>query len=155
MKFQHRHGLSDTPVHRSWMSMRQRCLNPNDAAYANYGGRGITICGHWDLFENFLADMGFPEQGQEIDRKENDGDYEPGNCRWASVVQQARNRRDTVIVEFNGEKRSLREWAEMLGIKFATLYARIVVKGWSVSDAFTKPISPSALVRDRKHTTFG
>ena len=121
--------------------MRYRCQNPNDGAYARYGGRGIVIAPRWDVFENFLADMGMPKEGQEIDRIDNDGNYEPGNCRWASTTQQARNRRDTVFVEFEGDKRPLREWAEIKGIKFHTLYRRIILGGMDVASAFGVPVS--------------
>jgi hypothetical protein len=73
--------------------MRQRCFNPNNADYPNYGGRGITVCKRWNTFENFLADMGEPPRGKSLDRIDPDGHYEPGNCRWADFFEQSRNRR--------------------------------------------------------------
>lgn len=81
-------------AHRSWVSLKQRCLNPKDASYPDYGGRGITICDRWlHSFENFYADMGERPKGLSLDRIDNDGHYEPVNCRWATPLQQSRNRR--------------------------------------------------------------
>lgn len=88
-----RHGLTGSPTYNTWASMKQRCLNPNSPKYRLYGGRGITICDRWLKFENFLADMGERPPGLTLDRIDNDGDYEPGNCRWATSTQQIANRR--------------------------------------------------------------
>ena len=87
------HGLWGTPEYRIWGSLRQRCLNPNDKGYADYGGRGITVCERWDRFENFIMDVGRrPSPEYSLDRIDNDGNYEPGNVRWATADQQAANK---------------------------------------------------------------
>jgi hypothetical protein len=123
------HGKHGSPEYQSWRSMIGRCENPNATGYKNYGGRGITICDSWrKSFERFFQDMGErPSMECQIDRIDNDGNYEPSNCRWATVKQQANNRRKktlNLVIEFKGESKTLPEWAELLGVKVGTLYAR-------------------------------
>lgn len=102
-------------AYRTWSAMKQRCFNPNNVNWKNYGAKGITVCDRWLIFENFLADMGEPGPGQSLDRFPNNvGNYEPGNCRWATAKQQARNRRDTVLEEH--EPAQIR-WLFELGYK--------------------------------------
>ena len=83
--------MTYTPTYRSWWDMRQRCSNPKNTHFKHYGGRGITVCERWKKFDNFLADMGEAPPDLEIDRKNNDGNYEPDNCRWATRSQQMKN----------------------------------------------------------------
>lgn len=89
----HQEGGTKTPTYLSWDNMIQRCTNPNRDCYADYGGRGISVCDEWRSFSNFLADMGERPEGTSIDRINNDGDYEPSNCRWATRSQQNNNQR--------------------------------------------------------------
>lgn len=87
-----RHGLSGTRTHISWNAMIQRCANPRQTSYEHYGGRGITVAPEWFAFDEFLADMGIRPPGRSLDRINNDGNYEPGNCRWATLSEQALNK---------------------------------------------------------------
>jgi hypothetical protein len=126
-----KHGLEGTPTYHTWLAIKQRCNNPNNPRFKSYGGRGIKICGRWNDFRNFVADMGLrPAEKLTIDRINNDGDYEPGNCRWASYHQQNRNHRRNVNITFNGKTQCLRDWSNDSGIKYITLLFRLRW-GWS------------------------
>jgi hypothetical protein len=123
----HRKINARHPLVHTWRSMLQRCLNPNNAAYKNYGGRGISVCDRWvNSFENFLADMGErPSQQMTIDRIDNDGNYEPGNVRWATQKEQTHNQRRTRHITFNGQTKIMSEWASELGISRERLRQRL------------------------------
>jgi hypothetical protein len=119
--------------------MRQRCNNPRDPSYARYGGRGITVCERWANFDAFLSDMGKrPSLKHSIDRKNNDGPYCPSNCHWATVREQARNRKDNVRLTAFGKTQILKDWAKDVGINYQTISARLSA-GWSIEAALTAP----------------
>lgn len=113
--------------YRSWRGMKNRCYSTSASSYPHYGGRGITVCERWiKSFDDFLSDMGpKPSPKHSIDRINNDGNYEPGNCRWATQSQQMRNSRVTRMVTFNGETRSAAEWGEITGVKRNAIVDRI------------------------------
>lgn len=98
-----------------WEDMIARCNNPKHAKYPNYGGRGIRVCDRWRKYANFHEDMGLRPSGMSLDRIDNNGNYEPGNCRWATPQEQARNRRSNVMITIDGETHCLAEWVEILG----------------------------------------
>ena len=100
-----KHGRSRTSVHNRWKEMHQRCRNPKHKRFADYGGRGIQVCERWHDFTNFLADMGEPPPGLTLDRKDNDGNYEPGNCRWATDTEQRSNKRKSKALAGPGQYR--------------------------------------------------
>ena len=134
-----RNGKRVSKAYETWHQIKQRCLNPNNAAYSYYGGRGIKVCERWMRFVNFLADMGEPATSQSIDRIDNDGDYEPNNCRWADAKQQANNTRGNVRLTMGERTLTIAEWSRETGIKQATIQARIY-RGYSDEDALTKPL---------------
>lgn len=127
--------------YRSWKAMHTRCYDTNHAGYKNYGGRGITVCGRWGSFENFLADMGERPEGMTLERKQNGKGYSPANCVWATDAEQRRNTRTTRLLTVRGETKTMSEWARTLGVKPSTVYLRLR-GGWSVEDACTTPVAP-------------
>jgi len=108
--------------------------------YENYGGRGIKVCERWKSFDNFVADMGIRPDGYSIDRINNDGDYEPSNCRWATTAQQLNNRRNNRVLELNGERKTIAEWSEQLGVRWDTIRCRVDRYGWTIEKALTTPV---------------
>lgn len=112
------HNLSHSSEHWAWTKMKQRCYNPNNAKYKDYGERGITVCDRWlNSFDNFYEDMGpKPSRRHSIDRKENDGPYSKDNCHWALPIVQGRNSRRNHIVEIDGQRRCISEWVEFLKV---------------------------------------
>jgi hypothetical protein len=135
----HAGGNGRTPEYTAWRNMINRCTNPGVRSYPRYGGRGIAVCGRWrQNFAAFLADVGFrPGPGYTLDRIDSNGDYEPGNCRWATQVEQQNNRRDNHVITFGGVSKTLSEWARDLGIAPATLQTRINRRGWSLERALS------------------
>jgi hypothetical protein len=135
------HGMEGTPEHGIWLGIKKRCFRKRDKAYRNYGGRGITMCERWkSSFKAFFEDMGpRPSEQHSIERTNNDGNYEPGNCIWATDFEQNRNRRDNVMLEFRGERMCSADWARRYGMSKGTLRARLE-SGLSVEEALTIPV---------------
>lgn len=147
-----KHGLSRTPEYRAWQQMRLRCTNPNHAAFPNYGGRGISVCARWlNSPEAFVADMGYkPSPLHELDRKDNDGNYEPGNCRWVLRSTNDRNRRSNLVIQHAGLALTLADWAERSGIPSDTIRKRLQ-SGWDAERALTVPVRTKAPKGQAKH----
>lgn len=127
-------------TYSSWTAMHARCRNPKAHSYADYGGRGISVCDRWKSFENFLADMGGRPLQTSIDRIDPNGNYEPGNCRWATVEVQGDNKRNTKAIAAFGETKSITEWSQ--DSRCVTTRARLTHRlrnGWSPQDAITTP----------------
>lgn len=130
-----KHGMEGTPTYKSWRSMKERCLNATHKSYSYY--KNVGICDRWvNSFEAFFSDMGERPEGTTLDRVDNDGDYNPKNCRWATHKEQARNRGNNRIIEFSGKSMCLAEWAEIVGLRQDTLSWRI--NAWGVEDALTR-----------------
>ena len=135
------HGQEGTRLYKIWTQMKQRCCNPKAPNYAEYGGRGITVCPEWlRSFESFLADMGHPPSDDHtLDRRDNDGHYTKLNCRWATRSEQQRNKRNSRFITFQGETKNVVEWAELYGLHYTTLAKRVFHLGWEVERALTTP----------------
>ena len=145
-----KHGDSNKErLYTIWLRMRQRCNSPSDHAYSDYGGRGISVCCEWDAdygaFKEWALANGYSEK-LTLDREDNDGDYCPENCRWATRKQQANNRRTNHLLTFGGKTLTLSEWGDVTGINNLTILRRIR-HGWSVEDALTTPV--------RRHKPYG
>lgn len=122
-----------------WRGILLRCKSNHPAHYKKYKGRGICVCDRWLAFENFLEDMGpRPTTAHSIDRIDNDGNYEPRNCRWADKTTQSRNRRYCREITFNGKTQLLSDWAEEIGLNVSTLWMRLDVYNWPLSKALTE-----------------
>ena len=136
------HGGSNTSEYNSWSSMLNRCTNSNSPNYHYYGGRGITVCDRWLYsFENFYADIGpKPTPDHSIDRSDNYGNYEPGNCRWATPEEQANNARTTTSYNYKGMDYNLSKLSREFGVSRTTLHRRLTA-GWSVKDAIETPVN--------------
>ena len=130
--------MTGTRERKTWNDMIQRCRNPNSKDYKNYGGRGIKVCERWHEFEGFYEDMGDKPDGMSLDRIDNDGDYRPSNCRWATAKTQCRNRRGNRMLTYDGQTKCASAWAEVVGTTPSALHMRLV-RGWSVERALTTP----------------
>jgi len=138
-----KHMMSYTSVYGTWIGMLQRCYNPTNVRFSNYGARGITVCARWrESFENFYADMGDPSSpSHSIDRIDNNGNYELSNCRWGTRSEQQRNKRDTRMLTVNGVTKPMIDWAESdsCQVSYPVLHARIT-SGWNIDDALNIPL---------------
>lgn len=136
--------LPETSEYRAWINMRQRCFNERHSSYKYYGGRGITICDRWKSFQNFISDMGMkPSSKHSIDRINNDGNYEPTNCRWATDLEQQNNSRQCRNIVYLGQQMTIMEAIRAAGSvpkKYAVLQ-RINQLGWDLSRAVETPSS--------------
>jgi len=130
------HGMTHTPIYKTWDCMLQRCKNPKCKEYPRYGGRGITVCKRWRKFENFHEDMGPRPEGGSLDRIDNDGNYGPDNCRWATAREQSNNRRNTAMI--NGEP--FADFARRHDMSHDTLYNRCVRLSWTLERALNTPV---------------
>lgn len=135
------HGRSNTSEYYVWCSMIQRCENPNDESFANYGARGIAVCGRWrGSFPTFLADLGErPTPFHTLERRDNDRGYEPNNCHWATRDEQNNNQHKTRRLTWNGETHTIRDWAARIPMSYQALRQR-VYKGWPAHRALTQPV---------------
>lgn len=133
------HGYAYRAEYRAWNGILNRCRCKGDVNYHRYGGRGIRVCKRWLKFENFIADMGDrPSAKHSIDRIDNNGNYEPSNCRWATMKEQGRNRSDNVNITYKGETKCVSAWAEERGMVMNTIRLRLQ-RGWSVERAIETP----------------
>jgi hypothetical protein len=148
--------ISDPKQYRSeystWRGMKQRCSDPNCASYEYYGAKGVKVCTRWMHFSNFIADMGpKPAREYSIDRLDASKDYEPGNCRWATLTQQQRNKDTTVLLTFQGETLPVAAWADRSGIPYQLLWERIK-NGWPLEIAMSAKKYPRAALRAYRST---
>lgn len=139
------HGMSKSPLYKTWRHIIERCTNQNHEHYVYYGGRGIEICAEWrasfQAFYDHISQLPHcREDGFSVDRIDNNGNYQPGNVRWATMSQQRRNTRRIRNYTYNGKSQYLIEWAEEYNIKYGTLKSRLKV-GWDMHDALTKPVN--------------
>lgn len=131
--------MSETnPTKASWHAMWARCSSPTHVHFKNYGGRGITVCERWRQFESFLEDMGPRSAGTSLDRIDNDGNYGPGNCRWATPREQALNRRDNWRIQHSGRVLAVTQWADESGLGVSTIRERLR-RGWTPGKAVAAP----------------
>lgn len=138
------------PTYQCYQDMKNRCLNPRSQQYKNYGARGITVCERWlESYENFLLDMGEKPDCLTLERKDNNGNYEPLNCKWATRKEQRNNQRTCRYLEFNGIRLTVRDWAKTLGIPEQTIHSRLHRNGWGIERTLTTPIDPALSIRGK------
>lgn len=133
-----KHGKTYSRVYKVWHMMKQRCMNPRNGAYKDYGGRGITVDESWLGFKAFYADMGDPPAGYTLEREDNSAGYSKENCKWASRLEQGNNRRTNLFIEFNGQRKTLSDWSRALGLSTVCISNRLN-RGWSIEKTLTTP----------------
>lgn len=135
-----KHGNCNHHLYQTWSNMLERCCNPSAHNYHRYGGRGITVCDRWrDNFANFISDMGERPDGCTLDRIDNSKGYEPGNCKWATWVEQNNNTRRNRLLSHNGKTQTMTQWAREFGFEVHTIRDRLRL-GWSVERALSEPV---------------
>lgn len=149
------HRMSGTRTHVIWKAMRQRCQNPRHRAWQWYGARGIKVCDRWQNFELFLADMGEAPPGMSIERRNNNGHYDPANCVWTTRTEQMRNQRSNRIISYRNRHLALAAWAEETGLTRETIANRLE-HGWSVGQAlgFARPPAGTGHRPERQNRHF-
>lgn len=135
------HGMTKTKAYLAWRNLKSRCENIHDIRYGMYGGRGIAVCNEWRSFEGFYQDMGDAPEGMSIDRINNDGPYCKENCQWATNEEQCNNKSTNHVISFNGETRTMTQWARKIGIMPDTLERRINKLRMPIEKALTMPVS--------------
>ncbi|GAA0265129.1 hypothetical protein GCM10008922_25250 [Faecalicatena contorta] len=139
-----KHGMANTKIYYVWKDIIQRCSNANSKSYSNYGHRGISVCDDWlgtngfEKFYQWALDNGYRE-GLEIDRIKNNGNYEPSNCRWATKIQQANNKRNNIVIKHNEKEMTVSQWARELGIDDKKIRQRIQKLGWDNEKSIMVP----------------
>lgn len=150
----HGHSKDKTNGYKSWEGMKDRCINTKHHAYKDYGGRGITVCQNWlgeNGFINFISDMGErPSKEHSLDRIDNNKGYCKENCRWATKKEQSRNQRSNILYLYNGESKTIPEWAEIYNIKKITLYQRVCSYNMSIKEAIEKPVRNYKLKKEKE-----
>ena len=133
--------MAGTPEYKAWKAMKQRCFNPNNKQYLDWGGRGITVCDRWkNSFENFLADMGLkPTPKHSIDRIDNDDNYFSDNCRWATKAEQQNNQRTKPLITIGNDTYTIAQWTTEKGYDKSVIHNRLKY-GWSDYDAVMTPV---------------
>lgn len=138
---QTKHGQVNSPEYTAWAHMVDRCDNPKNPAYKNYGGRGITVCERWRTAANFLADIGpRPTERHSLERINNDFGYSPSNCRWATPKEQCNNKRTNRRLRFDGRVQTVAQWSRELGIGTSNIWNRLI-DGWSTQETLSTPVS--------------
>lgn len=143
IKIHQTHCESKTNLHKRWANIKTRCFNLKNKNYKNYGGRGITMCDEWKndytKFRDWSLSNGYKPELQ-IDRINNDGNYEPSNCRWVTNLENSRNKRSSFIITYKGKSKNLVDWAKILKIEKRTLWNRIKKRNWNIEKAFETPV---------------